>query len=136
MPGKHAPAAAKSFYLSLARTGGVAVTVAALIAVVAVLAVRSGKHGTPQAGVTILPTESPTFFALPTVTPSAKASRSSNPSPSAKASPSRPAVTVAVLNGTSRGGLAKRTADRVTKAGYRVVRVGNTSKTDKSTILY
>jgi len=50
-------------------------------------------------------------------------------SPSAAPKPPKPgAITVNVLNATTRGGLAKKTADELKKRGFKVGDVGNASK--------
>jgi hypothetical protein len=125
MPGKHAPASPKSFYLSLARSGSGVAVVVALIVLVAVFAVRSG--GEPE------PKRASTATGAPTGAPTAEATV--RPTLSPEQSPG-PEATVSVLNGTTRAGIARRTADRVRKAGYTVVRVGNTTPRDTSTIFY
>ncbi|MGW4087169.1 LytR C-terminal domain-containing protein [Streptomyces sp. NPDC004822] len=50
-------------------------------------------------------------------------------SPSATPEPPKPgAITVNVLNATTRGGLAKKTADELKKRGFKIGDVGNASK--------
>ncbi|MFE7889694.1 LytR C-terminal domain-containing protein [Streptomyces sp. NPDC057412] len=50
-------------------------------------------------------------------------------SPSAAPEPPKPgAITVNVLNATTRGGLAKKTADELKKRGFKIGDVGNASK--------
>ncbi|MEU0387167.1 LytR C-terminal domain-containing protein [Streptomyces chartreusis] len=56
--------------------------------------------------------------------PTTKAS----PSPSAKALPEPRAITVNVLNATTRSGLAKKTADELKKRGFKIGDVGNATK--------
>ena len=48
-----------------------------------------------------------------------------SPSPRAKALPEPRAITVNVLNATTRGGLAKKTADELKKRGFKIGDVGN-----------
>ncbi|CAL9308002.1 hypothetical protein SUDANB51_03921 [Streptomyces sp. enrichment culture] len=56
--------------------------------------------------------------------PATKAS----PSPSAKPLPEPRAITVNVLNATTRSGLAKKTADELKKRGFKIGDVGNATK--------
>jgi hypothetical protein len=51
-----------------------------------------------------------------------------SPSPSAKALPEPRAITVNVLNATTRSGLAKKTADELKKRGFKIGDVGNATK--------
>ncbi|KOX00487.1 membrane protein [Streptomyces sp. NRRL B-1140] len=52
-----------------------------------------------------------------------------SPSPSAKAALPEPrTITVNVLNATTRGGLAKKTADELKKRGFKIGDVGNATK--------
>ncbi|MEU0223417.1 LytR C-terminal domain-containing protein [Streptomyces sp. NPDC006284] len=51
-----------------------------------------------------------------------------SPSPAAVAVPKPAQVTVNVLNATTRGGLAQKTADELKKRGFRVGEVGNAPK--------
>ncbi|MFI8188350.1 LytR C-terminal domain-containing protein [Streptomyces sp. NPDC085946] len=51
-----------------------------------------------------------------------------SPSPSARPLPEPRGITVNVLNATTRGGLAKKTADELRKRGFRIGDVGNASK--------
>ncbi len=48
-----------------------------------------------------------------------------SPSPSARALPEPRTITVNVLNATTRGGLAKKTADELKKRGFKIGDVGN-----------
>lgn len=51
-----------------------------------------------------------------------------SPSPSAKPLPEPRTITVNVLNATTRGGLAKKTADELKKRGFKIGDVGNATK--------
>ncbi|MFE9771058.1 LytR C-terminal domain-containing protein [Streptomyces sp. NPDC005931] len=51
-----------------------------------------------------------------------------SPSPRPKALPEPGRITVNVLNATTRGGLAKKTADELKKRGFSIGEVGNASK--------
>jgi len=127
MPGKHAPKSPRSFYLSLARAGAGVVGAIALVVVLAVVALGSRGTKAPVASSTTSPTPTPSVSSPPldSGTPS--------PTPTARA-PST--INVAILNGTSRSGLASRTRPQIAAAGYKVVRIGNTSNLAKSTVFY
>lgn len=126
MPGKHAPGSSRSFYLSLAKAASGAIAVVALIAVVVVVALQSGDEE-PQARGTRPPAATASPAASPTAAPTAAPSPTRTPSE----------ITVAVLNGTTRPGLARGTADRVRREGYKVVTVGNAEEpAERSTIFY
>lgn len=141
MPGKHAPASPASFYRSVARSVGGVVAVVGLAVAVIYVALNSGGGNRPAAK----PTEPPA--------PSRPTIESSEPSPSPEPSAPEPTpglrspdpvpttlpaqeVSVEVLNGTARAGLAAKTADRLRKAGYNVVGTGNAKAVTVSTILY
>lgn len=134
MPGKHAPESPRSYYVSLARALGAALGAVALM-VVAVVILLSRGDGTKQAG-------SPTVSSNPTASRSAspRASRTPTVSPSASPTSSTLApskVSVRVENGTSRNGLAARTADKIRAEGYNVTGTGNAGASfAKSTIFY
>lgn len=51
-----------------------------------------------------------------------------SPSPSAKPLPQPRTITVNVLNATTRGGLAKKTADELKKRGFKIGDVGNATE--------
>jgi hypothetical protein len=129
MPGKHAPKSSFSFYLSLARAAGGVVGAIVLVAVLTVVAFGGRDEKTskaPLAQGTRTPTvktlaPSPTPLVVPSPTPTIRA-------------PSR--VTVSVLNGTGRSGLAARTAAQVRDLGYKVKNVDNATATQVSTIYY
>lgn len=154
MPGKHAPKAPTSYYLSLARSVGGALAIVAMVVIVAVIAINSGGGGKPAARQTSSPTPSPTP-SEPAPIESSEPSTSPEPSgavtpptPTISATPSPQTpdpgpttlppdqVSVEVLNGTRRAGLAGKTADRLRQEGYKVVRTGNANPAEKSTILY
>jgi hypothetical protein len=131
MSGKHAPSSARTFYLSLGRSvGGALAAVGIMVALV--LVVLNGGNDS-RAGSPAIDTST---RSSPSPTPSA--TNSPSPTPSAAPTVLPPGrVTVAVLNGTSRGGLAQGTADRIKRAGYPVVTVGNNSAPEEtSTIFY
>jgi LytR cell envelope-related transcriptional attenuator len=129
VPGKHAPVSSRSFALSLARAVSGALAVVAVIVVVAVLALRSGDNKAAEPR-TPRVEASPTHRASPRPTPGPTLS----PSPAGARAPSE--VTVVILNGTKRSGLARRTAERLRQAGYDIVDTGNAPATDQSTIFY
>lgn len=113
MPGKHAPASPKSFYLSLARAGAILAVVLGVTAGIAIVATGGGKK--------------------PAVHPSATPSVTASPSNSTPVAV--PPVQVAVLNGTTRQGLASVVAARLTAGGWTVKGVpGNGPTTSKTTI--
>ncbi|MGW6542545.1 LytR C-terminal domain-containing protein [Streptomyces massasporeus] len=56
------------------------------------------------------------------------AATKASPSPSAKPLPEPRTITVNVLNATTRGGLAKKTADELKKRGFKIGDVGNATK--------
>jgi hypothetical protein len=130
VPGKHAPESPNSFYLSVARAvlGALAV-LGVVIAIVLVLVNRGGDE--------------PDFNALPSSSPTQTTTRSS-PTPTASESKISPVqtlrpkakVTIAVLNGTGRAGLAAKVQDKLEKAGYNVITIGNASRTIKTTVFF
>ena len=131
MPGKHAPASPRSFYLSLARALGAALGAVALM-VIAILVLLNRGDGK-------------TDGALPVV--SSSPTHSTSPSPTQSASPtSRPRasvlpvnrVGVQVLNGTTRNGLGRETAKKIQDEGYEIVgQPGNERPpVAKSTVYY
>jgi len=135
MPGKHAPDSPRSYYVSLARAIGAAIGAIGLM-VAAVLVLLSRGGGSEQAGSpAITPRAS-----VSTRAPSSRPAVSPSPSPTPSSTPSTLApsrVTVHVQNGTSRTGLASRTADKIRAKGYHVVQVDNLpTHLPKSTIFY
>jgi hypothetical protein len=118
-----------SFYSSLARHIAGAVAVLAVVVLVVVLA-TSDDDGAGIGASTPDPTNTGTTQAEPSATPT----------PTDQATPTRDArsrseITVVVLNGTTRSGLASRTKERLVAAGYTVVRIGNTDQpADRTTI--
>jgi hypothetical protein len=130
MPGKHAPASPRSFYLSLARALGAALGAVALM-VIAILVLLNRGDGKSDRALPVV-SSSPTRSTSPTPTLS----------PSPTTSPTRsilPAnrVTVDVLNGTTTNGLARDTADKIEEEGYEIGTVGNQRPPiAKSTIYY
>lgn len=135
MPGKHAPASPRSYYVSLARALGAALGAVALM-VVAVVILLSRGGDTDQAG---SPAITPRASAS-TKSPSPRPSASPTVSPTATSSPTTlppSKVTVNVQNGTARTGLAKSTAAKIEKEGYNVGQVNNAGTSfSKSTIFY
>jgi len=132
MPGKHAPASPRSFYLSFARALGAALGAVALM-VIAVLVLLNRGDGKSNGSLPIV-SSSPTRSTspLPTVSPSPTAS----PRATTSVLPVN-RVTVEVLNGTTQTGLARDTAEKIEAEGYDVVEVGNQRPPiAKSTIYY
>lgn len=129
MPGKHAPPSPASFYLSVAKAAGKALAAVAVVVVLAIVAL-GGRGKPPEQKQLAGATPGPSISSVPLDSPSPTVS----PSPTLRA----PAhITVAVLNGTKRSGLAGRTGTQITAAGYKVVRVGNAGKpAAKSTVYF
>jgi hypothetical protein len=127
MPGKHAPQSSKSFLLSLAAAAGGALAALGLVIGVVLVAVNSGGDKAPAAG---NPVVSPSPSSAPSVSPTPTTVEQGIP----VLPPAR--VSLAVLNGTPRAGLAKKFKDRAAKEGYPVLRIGNAKPTAKSTIFY
>jgi hypothetical protein len=121
-----------SFYLSVSRAVGGALVVLAVVVLIAVAALGSGgkkNNATP----TLTPTHTPTQRATPTTSRTA----SSSPTPTATAStPSPKGVTVNVLNGTTRPGLARTLATKLSHDGYTIRTVGNATAQSTTTIYY
>lgn len=137
MPGKHAPASPRSFYLSLARSIGGALAALGLVAGVAVLIASSRTAGEPDG--TAAPPGSPSPSPTATVSPTPSPTPSPRPSPSPSPSPSplpRSDVSVEVLNGTRRNGLAARTAERLEDSGYADVEIGNAPEPAERTRIF
>jgi hypothetical protein len=129
MPGRHAPASPRSFYLSVARSVGGSLAAVALMAVAVFLVLDHGGQE-PKGFPTVA--GSPTTTTTPTARPTASRTPAA-PSPSVLPASK---VTVDVRNGTTRAGLAAKTADRVRAAGYPVLKVGNEAPLAQSTIFY
>jgi hypothetical protein len=131
MPGKHAPASSRSFVLSLARALGAALGAVALIVVAIVVLLNRGDDKSGALPIVSSPSRSPATSPSPTT---------SSPSPSPTATRSvLPAnrVNVEVLNGTTRNGLARDTANKIEDEGYKIVKVDNQRPPiPKSTIFY
>jgi cytoskeletal protein RodZ len=134
VPGKHAPESPASFYLSVARAVGGAIVVLGVVALIAIAAVGSNDKK-PQANSTASTTPHATATATvssqPSTTSSATASASATAHPVSK-------VTVNVLNGTTRAGLARTVADKLSSDGYQVKKVDNCNcgSQSKTTIYY
>ena len=129
MPGKHAPESPGSFYLSVARAVGGALVVLGVVAVIAVAATGSGgknptaQNSTPPPTVSIRPTLSSTPST--TVTPTTTATATNLAS-----------ITVDVLNGTQRAGLAKALADKLKADGYTIRNVATQTAHQTQTTIY
>jgi hypothetical protein len=130
MPGKHAPESSASFILSLSRAAGGALLAVAVMAILVVALLNRGNAEEPQGPTVANPTSSPTRSTTPSPTPSTV---SPSPKPAVLV-PSK--ITVQVLNGTGRTGLAAAVAQDVEKAGYKLGGTGNAARADKSTIFY
>lgn len=136
MPGKHAPASPRSYYISLARAGGAALgAVALMVIAVVILLSRGGDDKNKLSGSPTI--SSPRASASRSVSPRPKASTTVKPSttPSPSTLP-KSKITVDVLNATNRSGLARTTMSQVTDAGYRAGKTGNAESLAKSTIFY
>lgn len=134
MPGKHAPASPRSFYLSLARALGAALgAVGLMVAAVLVLVGRGGDDATPNSLPVVSSPRSTAAATSPAPTPPPTTSPSPRPTPSVL-----PAnrVTVEVRNGTTRTGLGRATASRISDEGYRIGFVGNQRPTVAKSALY
>jgi hypothetical protein len=131
MPGKHAPDSSRSFVLSLARALGAALGAVALIVVAIVVLLNRGDDKSGALPIVSSPSRTPATSPSPTT---------SSPSPSPTATRSvLPAnrVNVEVLNGTTRNGLARDTANKIEDEGYKIVKVDNQRPPiPKSTIYY
>ena len=131
MPGKHAPASPRSFYLSLARALGAALGAVALM-VIAVVVLLNRGDGKSEGSLPVV-SSSPT--------------RSTSPTPSISPSPTPTAtrsvlpanqVTVEVRNGTTTTGLGRETAAKIDDEGYEIVGQPSNQRPpiSKSTIYY
>lgn len=127
MPGKHAPASPRSFILSVARTVVAVLVVLGVVAGIAV-AVLGNVNKKPVSA----PTIHPSAHATPTTSATAPiASPSETPSLRAPAQ-----LTIVVLNGTGRAGLAAKVQGQLEKAGFKIVRIGNHAPAAKTAIFY
>ena len=131
MPGKHAPDSPASFILSVGRAAAGALVVLGVVAVIAVAATGSNKKpiaqsSTPRATVsTRTPTSSPSSTLSATSTPTATATASTAPK-----------VTVNVLNGTTRNGIAGALAAKLRAEGYAIKTVATDPKHQTVTTIY
>src|SRR5437870_2464775 len=124
MPGKHAPASPRSFYTSLGRALGAALGAVAVMVIVVVVWLSRGDHSKPS-GLPVVQTSRPAVSSpSPTPKPANQTLPATSVLPAAK-------VTVQVLNGTARNGLARQTADKIQRAGYKVTGTGNAKATPK-----
>jgi LytR cell envelope-related transcriptional attenuator len=132
MPGKHAPASSRSFYMSLARALGAALGAVALMVIAVVVFLNRGDNKSEGSLPIVSSPSTRATSPSPAPTPTPTVSPSSSP----KVLPPNQ-VKVAVLNGTTRPGLAKDTAKKIEDEGYEIVTVGNQRPTiAKSTIFY
>jgi len=129
VPGKHAPESPTSFYLSVGRATGGALVVLAIVAVIAIAATGTSKK--PSAS-TSTPPATPTTHA-PTVSPSSTPSTNTSPTPTATVAAK---ITVNVYNGTTRNGLARTLADKLTKEGYVIKTVATFPSHQTTTTIY
>jgi LytR cell envelope-related transcriptional attenuator len=127
MPGRHAPKSPLSFYVSLGRAAAGVVGAVALVAVLAVVAFGNRGAKKPDATGGVPGTPAASVVSSPSVSPSP------TPSSSVRAASS---VTVVVLNGAGRPGLAGKTKPKVAAEGYKVLKIGNARATKVSTIFY
>jgi maltose-binding protein MalE len=131
VPGKHAPESPASFILSVGRAAAGALVVLGVVAVIAVAATGSNKKPTTQSS-----TPRATISTrAPTSSPSSTLSTTSTPTATATAS-TAPKITVNVLNGTTRNGLAGALATKLRAAGYAVKTVATEPKHQTVTTIY
>lgn len=130
--GKHAPQSSLSFYLSLGRALGGAAAALGLVAAIAVVAAGGGSDETKAGDAARRPPDGKRITPSPTVAPSPTATIEGG---DGRTLPPR-RVSVIVLNGDGRRGLAARTADRVSKEGYEVLDVSNEAITRTSTVFF
>jgi len=128
VPGKHAPESPASFYLSVARAVGGALVVLGVVAVIAVAATGSGGKK-PNAQTSTPPASTaPSSSSAPSNTPV-------TPTPTATA-PNLSSITVDVLNGTTRAGLASALANKLKSDGYTIKKVANQATHQTATTIY
>ena len=127
MPGKHAPESPASFYLSVARAVGGALVVLGVVAAIAVAATGGGGKKPTAQNSTLPPTAS--------VRSTASSTPSTSVTPTATA-PNRASITVDVLNGTTRAGLATALANKIKADGYTVRKVDNQKAHQAQTTIY
>lgn len=135
MPGKHAPTSSKSFYISLGASFAGALAALGLVLALVFIALNAGSSKGDKAGSPAL-SPPPTTASTPSKSPTVKTSSSATAAPVASVlPPSR--VSLAVLNGTKRNGLASGFADDARRAGYPVLYSRNApSEHAKSTVYY
>lgn len=128
--GKHVPSTSASFYASLGRhlAGGIAI-----VAVVALVIALATRDDDVEAGST--PTTTPTATTTPTETaePTTEPSETQQPPREPR---SRDEITITVLNGNGRSGLASTTSQKFVAAGYTVGTIGDAEPRDKTVIFY
>lgn len=130
MPGKHAPASPRSFYFSIAKLAAAVIGAALVVGLIAASVIGPTAPKQPRAAATTTPTATASATPTPTV------SQSHTPSPTATPLRKRSAVTVLVLNATSRSGLAGRVSDSLEAEGYRKRSVGNDDDAATSVVYY
>jgi maltose-binding protein MalE len=130
VPGKHAPESPASFILSVSRAAAGALVVLGVVAVIAVAATGSNKKPTAKSSIT--PTVTRTTHP-PSSSPSTQSSVSLTPTASASTAPK---VTVNVLNGTTRTGIARALATKLTAEHYLVKTVATEPKHQTVTTIY
>jgi cytoskeletal protein RodZ len=129
VPGKHAPESPASFILSVGRAAAGALVVLGVVAVIAVAATGSNKKPTAKSSTPVVTrTTRP-----PTSPPSTHPSVSTTPTASASAAPK---VTVNVLNGTTRNGIARALATKLSGEGYAIKTVATVKNQAVTTIYY
>ena len=135
MPGKHAPASPRSYYISLARAGGAALGAVALIVIaVVILLARGGDDKDKLAGGPTI--ESPRSGASRSASPRPGISPTVKPSATTSSTLPKNKITVDVYNATTRQGFARTTMRQVGDAGYREGKTDNAEPLAKSTIFY
>lgn len=132
MPGKHAPASSKSFLVSLGTAVGGAVAALAVVVGIALVALNAGSEK-PSAAPTVRPPTTAPPATTPPSTPPATESPTTEPATEAKPVGQ---TTLRVLNGSGRDGVARQMAGRAKEEGYPEPKVGNTTRTAKSTVFY
>lgn len=136
MSGKHAPSSGWSFYASLTRAVVVgAIALGLIVAIVMVtLGSDAGKSAKPPEPPVSTITPTSTGSVIPTDEPTVE-SPSPEPSPS-ETGPTGFKLSVSVLNGTDRSGLAARIRAKLVDEGYRRATSGNTGSVVSTKIYY
>jgi hypothetical protein len=113
--------------ISLSRAVGGALAAVAIMAILVVALLNRTDAKEPAGSPTVQSPSSSPVETPPSPTPS--------PTPTATVLPAS-GVTVQVLNGTPRTGLAAQTAQEIEKKGYKLAGTGNTARTEDSTIFF